>query len=125
MRISLRRSLNMTPEIRSWYRSLTILTVFLSAAASFPASAGGYPMNQEPSTAVKFADLDLNTDSGRRALLDRLSKAADRVCREQAHSFASVGPSDMYLACYRHTLASAVDSIHQTQLSALFANLSR
>jgi len=114
----------MALQILSSYR-LTILTFLLSAAAGLPASAGGQPINDEPSTAVKIADLDLSSDSGRRALLDRLSKAADRVCREQANSFASLGSSEMYLACYRSTLAAAVDKFHNAQLSVLFAALTR
>lgn len=113
----------MTLRIPYWYRLLTILAFFLSAAVALPASAGDYPMNDEPSITVKFGDLDLNTDSGRRALLDRLSKAADRVCVEQAKSFASVGYTQMQLACYRRTLAAVVDKVHDAQLSALFAAL--
>jgi UrcA family protein len=115
----------MTPQIPSWYRLLTILTFWVSAAAGLPAFAGGYPVNDEPSIRVKFVDLDLNTEAGRRALLDRLGKAADHVCGEQASSFASVGSSQIYLACYRRTLAAAVDKVHHAQLSALFAALSR
>jgi|SRR5215469_836386 len=114
----------MTLEILSWYRP-TLLAFLLSQAAGLPASAAGYPMNDEPSTAVKFADLDLNTESGRRALLERLSKAADRVCREQANSFASLGSSQLYVACYRTTLAAAVNKFHNAQLSASFAALKR
>ena len=73
----------MTLRIPSWYRLLTILALFLCATAALPVSAAGaFPMNDEPSTTVKMGDLDLNTDSGRRALLDRLSKAANRVCRD-------------------------------------------
>jgi UrcA family protein len=110
----------MTLQIHSWYR-LTFLAFLLSAVAGLPAAAGSSAMNDEPSAAVKFGDLDLNTDSGRRVLLDRLSKAADHVCHEQASSFAGLGPFFMYRACYRRTLAAAVDKFHHVQLSALFA----
>ena len=109
----------------SCYRLLISLAIFLSAVVCLPASAGDQPVNAEPSTTVNFGDLDLNTDGGRRELLDRLSKAADRVCREQASSFASLGSSGMYLACYRSTLAAAVDKFHNAQLSVLFAALTR
>ena len=115
----------MNRQIPSWYRLLTILAYFLFAAEGVPASAGSYPVNDQPSTTVKFGDLDLNTDAGRRALLDRLSKAANRVCREKASSYASVGTAQVHLACYRSTLAAAVDKVHHAQLSALFAALSR
>jgi UrcA family protein len=74
---------------------------------------------------VKFGDLDPNTVAGRQELLHRLSKAADRVCVEQARSLAALGYTQVHLACYRGTLAAAVDKIHHAQLSALFAALSR
>jgi UrcA family protein len=82
-------------------------------------------VNDEPSTTVKVGDLDLNTGAGRRELLDRLSKAADHVCVEQARSLAALGYSQVHLACYRRTLAAAVDKVHHAQLFALFAALSR
>lgn len=113
----------MTAQIPSRYRLLIGLVFLLSTVVCVPAYAGDKP--QEPSTTVKFGDLDLNTDAGRRALLDRLSKAADRVCGEQAKSFASVGYTQMQLACHRRTLAAAVDKVHQEQVSALFAAMSR
>jgi UrcA family protein len=113
----------MTLQIPSWYRLLTILAFLLCAAASLPAFAA-QPVNKEPSILVKFGDLNLNTDADRRELLDRLSKAADRVCREKVRV---ISPLDAwvyrraYLSCYRDTLAAAVDKIHQEQVSALFA----
>ena len=125
----------MTLQIPSFYRPLISLAFFLSAVVCLPASAGDQPVyqcppasagdhsvNQRQSTRVKFADLDLNTDAGRRELLDRLSKAAERVCRD--------GPVDGleaygYSRCYRRTLAAAVDKVHHEQVSALFAATSR
>ena len=115
----------MTPQIPSWYRLLAILVFLLSAAAALPASAGDRPRNDEPSATVKFGDLDPNTDAGRQEILHRLSKAADRVCDEQARSLAALGYTQVHLACYRRTLAAAVDKVHHAQLSALFAALSR
>lgn len=115
----------MTRQIPSWCRPLTILTFFLSTAAGLPAFAGNSPVNDEPSTTVRLQDLDLNTDAGRRVLLERLSKAADRVCDEQAKSFASLGYNQVHLACRRLTLAAAVEKFHHAQLSALFAATSQ
>jgi UrcA family protein len=68
------------------------------------------------------SDLDLNTDAGTRELLNRLSKAADRICRDGPISaLAAYG----YYRCYRRTLAAAVDKVHHEQVSALFAAMSR
>ena len=109
-------------KIPSCHSLLISLTFLLSTATSLPVSAGEQPVNQWPGTTVKFGDLDLNTDAGRRELLDRLSKAAERVCRD--------GPVDGleaygYSRCYRRTLAAAVDKVHHEQVSALFAAMSR
>jgi UrcA family protein len=74
---------------------------------------------------VKFGDLDLNTDAGRRELLDRLSKAARRVCAEDAFLHSDLGYPQVYGSCYSRSLAAAVDKVHHAQLSAFFAALSR
>ena len=121
----------MSLQIPSCYRLLISLAFCLSAVVCLPASAGDqpasqcpaatagdHPVNQGSNTTVKFGDLNLNTDAGTRQLLDRLSKAADRVCRDgPIAALAAYG----YSRCYRRTLAAAVDKVHQEQLSALFA----
>lgn len=112
-------------KIPSCYRLLIGLAFFLSAVACHPASAGDQPVNPEPSTTVKFGDLDLNTDAGRRELLYRLSKAARRVCAQAAISHSDIGGyPEVYGSCYSRTLAAAVDSLHHKELSALFATKS-
>jgi UrcA family protein len=121
----MRRSLNMNLQIPSCYRLLISLAFFLSTVVCLPASAGDPPVKQGPSTTVKFADLDLNTDAGRRELLDRLRKAARRVCKEDAFLHGDVAYPQVYASCYDGTLAAAVDKLHHQQLSALFAATSR
>jgi UrcA family protein len=130
----------MTLQIQSGYRLLIGLAFFLSAAVCFPASAGDRPLDQCPpatagdhsmnhgaSTTVKFGDLDLNTDAGRREILSRLSKAAHSVCDREAffhgdNGYPHVGVRD---PCYRATLATAVEKVHHEQLSKLFVAMSR
>jgi UrcA family protein len=70
---------------------------------------------------VKYADLDLNTDAGRRELLARLSKAAKSVCQDYAYLYMSYGYHQIYRSCFKSTLAAAVDGIHQEPVSRLFA----
>jgi UrcA family protein len=103
-------------------RSLLIsLAFFLFVATCFPAFAGDQPVDQGPGTTVKFGDLDLNTDAGRRELLDRLSKAAGRVCEQYANSHWALGYQQVYNSCFRSSLAAAVDRVHHEQVSALSA----
>ena len=129
----------MTLQNPSFYRPLIRLAFFLSAVVCLPASAGEQPANQCPaaaasdhpvnrqsSTTVKFGDLDLNTEADRRALLDRLSKAAHSVCGREAflrgdNRYPRVRDLE---SCYRSTLAAAVDKVHHEQLSRLFVAMS-
>ncbi len=87
----------MTLQIPFCYRLLISLAFFLSTVVCLPASAGEQPVNQGPGITVKWADLDLNTDGGRRALLDRLSKAARSAC---AFLHGDVGYPKVYGSCY-------------------------
>jgi UrcA family protein len=110
----------MTLQIPACRHLLISLAFFLATTTCFPASAGDR-LNEGPSTRVKIGDLDLNTDMGRRELLDRLSRAASRVCADYAYLYMSYGYDQIYRSCFQSTLAAAVDKIHHEQLSALFA----
>ena len=111
----------MTLQNSSRYCLMTLLAFFLSAIAWLPASAGNRPADEETSLTVKVADLNLATDAGRRELLRRISKAADRVCSENTRSLASLGTTEVWVTCYRRTLAATVAKFHDAQVSALFA----
>ena len=129
----------MTLQIPASYRQLIGLAFFLAAVVCLPASAGEQPANQCPaaaasdhpvnrqsSTTVKFGDLDLNTEADRRALLDRLSKAAHSVCGREASLRGENGYHRVrdLESCYKSTLAAAVDKVHHEQLSRLFVAMS-
>ena len=98
---------------------------FLSTVVCFPAIAGAQSVTQGQHTIVKFGDLDLNTDAGRRELLNRLRKAANRVCAEYAYlNSLSTYPQEIRRSCYDRTLAAAVaavDKVHHAQLSQVAA----
>lgn len=59
-----------------------IVTIMLVAAALAPAAAAARDTGYE----VRYADLDLATESGRAALDQRIGDAADSLCREFAPS---------------------------------------
>jgi len=112
-------------KIPSCHSLLISLTFLLSAATPLPVSAGEQSVNERPGTPVKFGDLDLNTDAGRRELLDRLSKAVGRVCEQYANANWALGYYRVYSSCFRSSLAAAVDRVHHEQVSALFADTTR
>jgi UrcA family protein len=112
-------------QISSCRHLLISLAFLLSTATCLPASAGDQRPDGTPSTRVKAGDLDLNTDAGRRELLERLSKAASRVCEDYANLYWSYGYLQVYRSCFESTLAAAVEKVHHEQVSALFASTSR
>ena len=114
----------MTLQIPARKHLLISLALILATATCLPAFAGDR-VNEGPSTRVKVGDLDLNTDAGRRELLNRLNKAASRVCEDYAYPYFSYGYLQVYRSCFQSTLTAAVDKIHLEQLSALFAATSR
>ena len=89
-------------------RSRLPIGISVFAAACLPAAADAEAVNEQPSINVKF---DLNTDAGRRELLTRLKKGADRVCLEQALTFAGT-PTTIPRAA-APPLRPAVDKVHQ------------
>ena|SRR5215467_9156470 len=111
----------MTLKFPACYSLLVSLSVLLATTTSLPASADDQLVNESPSMRVRVADLDLNTDAGRRELLNRLSKAAARVCEAYANANWSLGYSQIYRSCFRSSLAAAVNKVHHEQVSALFA----
>ena len=111
----------MSLQIVSRSRLLIAISVF--APACLPAAADAQTVNEPPSIKVKFADLDLDTDAGRREPLTRLKKGADRVCLEQTLTLAGT-PTTITRAA-TPPLQPAVDKVHHEQLSALFAATSR
>jgi len=113
----MRRSLNMSLQSASRSRLLIAVSVF--APACLPAAADAQTVNEPPSIKVKFGDLDLDTDAGRRESLTRLKKGADRVCLGQALTLA--GTSTTIPRAAAPLLRPAVDKVHHEQLSALFA----
>jgi UrcA family protein len=115
----------MTLQIASSHHLLISLAFLLSTTTCLPVSAGDQRVNVGPSTRVKLGDLDLSTDAGRRELLERLRKAANRVCMDYAYLYWSQGYLEAYRSCFESTLAAAVEKVHHEQFSALYAGTSR
>ena len=105
----MRRCLNMSLQIA--LRSRLPIEIAVFAAACLPAAAHAEAVNEQPSIKVRFGDLDLNTDAGRRERLTRLKKGADRAGLEQALTLAGT-PTTISRAA-APPLRPAVDKIHR------------
>jgi UrcA family protein len=92
----------------------------LLAAALAPSLVGGAATAVETasSVTVRYSDLNLASDAGRRTLLTRLSAAAHRVCDDSGtRELWRVARAD---ACFREALSNAVFAAHDERLTALY-----
>lgn len=72
------------------------------------------------STAVSYADLDLNQAGDQEALYKRLKAATEDVCGPVSFSQSrSLRASSMARQCYRNSLNSAVEKIGNAALNGL------
>ena len=100
------------------YRTLTVLASGMSLLLATPALAHS-SAGQPPSLVVRYSDLDVTRRDGARALLDRLSHAAHRVCSPEPDNKDLHGRT-LYDACVRDSMDRAVAAVHIPLVSALY-----
>jgi UrcA family protein len=100
-----------------------LVAVLATAAVLLCPSAHARPADGEvPAIAVSYADLDLTSDAGVKALYRRLQAAAKQVCGPSTRQ--NVEREMERRACYRETLSHAVTKVNIEMLSALHKNAS-
>jgi UrcA family protein len=102
-----------------------IMIALAGAALSTAAHAQIEPLNG-PATAsviVAYADLDLSTAPGAKAMLKRISSAARRACGEYppAGSALTVDAVREWHACQHRTVRAGVARLNHPAVSSLFA----
>jgi len=94
---------------RSSPASITLVAVIgLFTAGTLPAAEQGIT--------VKYADLDLNTVSGARALYGRISSAARTVC---GYRGTHLTDQAFWQSCYKGAVADAVSKVNSPMLTAV------
>ena len=98
---------------------LPLRVVCVTAAFAGPLVANaGAAMADPPAVTVRYDDLNLASDSGTKALLRRLSAAADRVCEVgQSRELRRESHAER---CSAEALSRAVVAVHNERLSALY-----
>jgi UrcA family protein len=76
-------------------------------------------VDQRPTEAVRFGDLNLDSLSGVEALFRRLQIAAGEVCK-QYEPHAILIPSAAHQACVRNAVSGAIRNIDSPLLSAYY-----
>jgi UrcA family protein len=104
----------------------SLLACVLTAAAA-TASAGtacaehsaAIATSTASSVRVSYRDLDLATDAGSRALYERITQAARKVCAvSDIRDLTALAQSD---SCERAAVSQAVQQVHSPRLAALAA----
>ena len=101
------------------YRITFAALAALSAiAASHPATAGSQSGSPETrSTRVSYADLDLQTEAGARAVFQRIRRAARSVC--EINMDDAWDGRVRYFACVRDSTNHAVDKVNSPLVTAM------
>jgi UrcA family protein len=105
--------------LRRFAISTIALTAILCAASAEPGITKG-------SNTVSYADLDLNTPSGARAMLNRIERASTEACGRSPYLRNPYSPALGYLMsdyrqCREQAIAQAVASLRAPAVSRLYA----
>jgi UrcA family protein len=97
-------------------------SVLLAVAGGLAVAAAGAavasPQGDVPTDVVHYTQASLATDSGARAVYQRIAHAAARVCENQ-HVGDSRLPSHAEMQCREHAIEGAVEKIHNPRLAAV------
>ena len=98
-----------------------VVTALSACLVMIPAlSHAATPAADAAAVTVRYADLNLGTAAGNNALYARLVSAARKVCGETG-DIRALGQLAATQACQRAAIANAVQSVHSSQLAAVYA----
>lgn len=104
--------------------ALITLTALSNIASAAPADAV-----IRKDVAVRYSDLDLNSEAGARMMLTRISMAARQACGGAAFAYPSYSISPMlaqsdFARCQADAVARAVIALNRPALSRVYAQAS-
>jgi UrcA family protein len=108
-------------EIRSavlvWFVSMigTAILAFIVVLLGIDVAWSATPSNGR-SVTVSYADLDLSSPAGAKALYGRIQAAAKQVC---GHAGADVIEQGIWKSCYRSAVGDAVRKVNDPLLTAV------
>jgi UrcA family protein len=105
------------PSSRGLRAALTAIAGCMVAAGASSAGAATAPTDA-PSVVVRYADLDITTRQGARALYRRIAVAAQHVCPDA--DIRDLDRSSQIRACQQQAIARAVQAVSSPLLAALY-----
>lgn len=98
----------------------TLIAIVGTAGLALPAHAGTPAGTTHSAVVVQYADLNLASPAGAKALYARLGAAADKACGG-APTAQALGRQAAYRACYDRAMNKAVAKVGQPQVRAVHA----
>ncbi|MEJ1961079.1 MAG: UrcA family protein [Gammaproteobacteria bacterium] len=105
----------------------TIVAALIASAVCVPASVAQAPANavQIPTVTISYADLNLSTEAGSRALYYRLVEAAYKVCPERDDSLLALRLNREADRCVTAAVERAVKGIKNPKFAQVAASYMR
>lgn len=101
--------------------AVTALTAGALAAGSLTTIARAASTTESPSMTVFYGDLDINTVRGAAVLYQRISLAAETVCRDLGHG-RQLTLLSRYKSCLRSAISDAVAYVNHSALTEYAAS---
>ena len=112
----------MTSSTTSSRYKLVLFAALVTAAAGNAFAGSASPYSTEPlSVRVRYDDLDLSTQQGSKALYERISVAARKVCAPP-DDIRQLKAMSLSLQCMANAIDKAVSDVHSPQLAAVHAS---
>ena len=102
-------------------KNLVATFVVLSLGAPALVLANSSSHLEIDTVTVSYADLNLENEAGVQALYGRLQRASNKVCSAASVQIAGLIQQLQVDQCYRETLAEAVESIDNSNLTRVHA----
>lgn len=96
----------------------TVLALAATTGLAFSAHAGAPAGAVHTAVVVRYADLNLASPEGAKALYARLGAAAEKACGGEP-GIREFGRQASYRACYERAMDKAVAKVGRTQVQAL------
>jgi len=94
-----------------------ILGLLIASVLSSTSVLAGQTTTDGPAVRIRYGDLDLTTDAGARAMLERIHRASASVCR-QAAADDIVLAAGMYQSCLQATVRTAITRLNAPIVTA-------
>ena len=99
--------------VRATAIAISVLAIPMTAIGASPSQF------EDVSVKVSFADLDIHTDAGAKALYSRLKRASEVACDVDSYMRSGLSVYQKARACYEEALDDAVASINSDALQQI------